>query len=90
MTLLLYNRYVSDVLSSLKGYDAKLLRSLDLESNGIDLETEIVSKLPAAASICSRCPSNISLARAQQGKKIRTGDGLKALFALFRFRLKRD
>ncbi len=44
-TLLLYNRYVTDVLSSLKGYDAALLRSLALQSDGLDLETEIVAKL---------------------------------------------
>ena len=30
LTLLLYNRYVSDVLSSVKAFEAHLLRSLDL------------------------------------------------------------
>ncbi len=40
LTLLLYNRYVSDVLSSVKAFETHLLRSLDLRSStGIDLET---------------------------------------------------
>ena len=38
LTLFLYNRYVTDILSSVKAFDAHLLRSLDLQSNGIDLE----------------------------------------------------
>jgi hypothetical protein len=43
--LLLYNRYVTDVLTGIKAFDAALLRSLALASDGLDLETEIVAKL---------------------------------------------
>ena len=45
LTLVLFNRYVTDVLSSVKAFDARLLKSLQLKSDGIDLETEIVAKL---------------------------------------------
>lgn len=89
MTLLLYNRYVSDVLSSVKGYDAALLRSLALESNGIDLETEIVAKLSRRREYFLEMPVDYKPRTRAAGKKIRAMDGLAALKALIRYRLKR-
>ena len=88
-TLLLYNRYVSDVLSSVKGYDAHLLRSLDLRSDGLDLETEIVAKLSRRRDYILEMPVEYKPRTRAAGKKIRTSDGLRALLALLRFRLKR-
>lgn len=90
VTLFLYNRYISDVLSSLKGFDAQLLHSLNLKSNGIDLETEIVSKLSRRREYMFELPVGYRPRTRQQGKKIRTADGLKALLALFRFRMQRN
>ncbi len=86
-TLLLFNRYVSDVLSSVKGYDAYLLRSLNLESDGLDLETEIVAKLSRKGEYMLELPVDYRPRTRTAGKKIRTGDGIKALLALVRYRL---
>ena len=87
-TLLLYNRYVTDVLSSLKGYDAALLRSLELQSDGLDLETEIVAKLSQRREYLFEIPVDYKPRARSAGKKIRASDGLRALFALLRFRMK--
>ncbi len=87
-TLLLYNRYVTDVLSSLKGYDAALLRSLELQSDGLDLETEIVAKLSQRREYLFEIPVDYKPRARSAGKKIRAADGLRALFALLRFRMK--
>lgn len=87
-TLLLYNRYVTDVLSSLKGYDAALLRSLALQSDGLDLETEIVAKLSHRREYLFEIPVDYKPRPRSAGKKIRASDGLRALFALLRFRMK--
>jgi len=87
-TLLLYNRYVTDVLSSLKGYDLQLLRSLQLESEGLDLETEIVAKLSRRREYMFEMPVEYKPRTRASGKKIRSSDGLKALLALVRFRLR--
>jgi len=87
-TLLLYNRYVTDVLSSLKGYDAPLLRSLALQSDGLDLETEIVAKLSQRREYVFEIPVDYKPRPRSAGKKIRASDGLRALFALLRFRIK--
>jgi len=86
-TLLLYNRYFSDVLSSFKGYDAQLLRALNLESSGLDLETEIVAKLSHRQEYVMEMPANFKPRTRQQGKKTSAMDGLRALGALVRFRL---
>jgi len=87
LTLLLYNRYVSDVLSSVKAFDAHLLRSLDLRSNGIDLETEIVAKLSRKGEYMFELPVDYKPRSRSAGKKITARDGLKAILALFRYRV---
>jgi 2-phospho-L-lactate transferase/gluconeogenesis factor (CofD/UPF0052 family) len=87
--LLLYNRYVADVFSSVKGYDTRLLQSLNLESSGLDLETEIVAKLSRRHEYILEVPVDYKPRTRAAGKKIRAGDGLRALMALLRFRWKR-
>ncbi len=87
LTLLLYNRYVSDVLSSIKAFDARLLRSLALTSNGIDLETEIVAKLSLKREYMLELPVEYQPRTRSAGKKITAAGGLKAVIALFRYRV---
>jgi 2-phospho-L-lactate transferase/gluconeogenesis factor (CofD/UPF0052 family) len=88
VTLLLYNRYISDVLSSVKAFDAALLRSLSLESNGRDLETEIVAKLSRRREYMLELPVDYRPRTRAAGKKITVKDGLAALAALLRYRLR--
>ena len=87
LTLLLYNRYVSDVLSSIKAFDARLLRSLALSSNGIDLETEIVAKLSRKREFMLEISVEYKPRTRSAGKKITATDGIKAILGLFRYRL---
>jgi hypothetical protein len=87
LTLLLYNRYVSDVLSSVKAFETHLLRSLDLRSSGIDLETEIVAKLSRKREYMFELPVDYKPRSRSAGKKITAYDGIKAVLALFRYRL---
>jgi len=89
LTLLLYNRYVSDVLSSVKAFETHLLRSLDLRSNGIDLETEIVAKLSRKGEYMFELPVDYKPRSRSAGKKITARDGIKAVLALFRYRVAR-
>jgi 2-phospho-L-lactate transferase/gluconeogenesis factor (CofD/UPF0052 family) len=86
LTLLLYNRYVTDSLTSLKAFDADLLRSLRLESNGVDLDTEIVAKLSRMRKYIFEIPVDFTPRTKAEGKKIGVGDGLRAIQALFRYR----
>lgn len=85
-TLFLYNRYVTDTLTSIKGFDARLLRSLNLQSDGMNLDTEIVAKLCRRGHYILEIPVEFKARTKMEGKKSTPLDGLKALFALVRFR----
>jgi glycosyltransferase involved in cell wall biosynthesis len=85
-TLFLYNRYVTDTLTSIKGFDAKLLRSLHLKSDGMNLDTEIVAKLCRRGQYILEIPVEYKARTKMEGKKSKPMDGLRALFALIRFR----
>ncbi len=90
LTLLLYNRYVSDVLTSVKGFDAQLLRDLKLVSNGRDLETEIIAKLGRRHEYIMEVPVDYSPRTRSEGKKITVQDGLRAILQLVRCRFLKD
>jgi hypothetical protein len=87
LTLLLYNRYITDTLTSLKAFDAGVLRGLHLRSNGVDLDMEIVAKLSRRRSFILEVPVQFKARNRAQGKKMSVFDGLRAVLALFRFRV---
>ena len=86
LTLFLYNRYVTDSLTSLKAFDAGLLRSLDLKSDGVDLDTEIVAKLSRLRKYILEIPVDFSPRTKAEGKKTGVRDGLRAMQSLIRYR----
>ena len=90
ITLLLYNRYISDVLTSVKAFDAQLLRSLRLRASGRDLDTEISAKLGVLCEYVLEYPVNYYPRTRSQGKKITLADGFWALLTLFRYRFASD
>ncbi len=85
-TLFLYNRYVTDVLTSIKGFDGKTLRGLNLKSKGMDLDTEIVAKVCRRGEYILEIPVEYKARTKEQGKKTTTRQGLKALFGLLVWR----
>jgi len=89
LTLLLYNRYISDVLTSVKIFDALLLRGLRLERNGRDLDAEICAKLGLFHEYVLELPVDYHPRTHLQGKKITILDGIKIMAALIRYRFRR-
>jgi 2-phospho-L-lactate transferase/gluconeogenesis factor (CofD/UPF0052 family) len=85
-TLFLYNRYVTDTLTSIKGFDARFLSSLALESKGMDLETEIVAKTARRGEYILEVPVEYHARTKAEGKKSTTWQGLMALWSLFVWR----
>lgn len=77
--LLLYNRFISDPLTGLKAFDARLLKDLKLRANGLDLETELLAKLGRAGTFILEVPVEYSPRTRAQGKKTTLWDGLLAL-----------
>ncbi len=87
--LLFCNRYVTDTLTSIKGFDTKFLRSLNLKSNGMDLDAEIIAKVARVGEYILEVPVDYRPRTRAQGKKSTTADGLKTLWALISWRFAR-
>jgi 2-phospho-L-lactate transferase/gluconeogenesis factor (CofD/UPF0052 family) len=87
LTLFLYNKYVTDSLTSLKAYDGRLLRSLDLRSKGVDLDMEIIAKLARRNQYILEIPVEFRPRTRAEGKKTSLRDGLSSIAALVRYRL---
>jgi hypothetical protein len=87
ITLLLYNKYVADVLTSIKGFDAAALRGLDLQGKSFDLEAELTAKLALRQNYILELPVEYTPRTHSQGKKIRLVDGLRCMIELFRRRI---
>lgn len=85
-SLFLYNRYITDPLSTLKAYDKGLLVSLNLVSNGVNLECEILGKIARREEYILEVPVQYFPRTKEQGKKIRFWDGVQALAALVHYR----
>lgn len=88
-TLLLYNRYVTDTLTSIKGFDAKFLRSLDLRGNGMDLDSEIVAKIGRKGEFILEVPVEYKARTKSEGKKSTASQGVLALWRLVSWRFAR-
>lgn len=85
-TLLLYNRYISDVLTSVKAFDAATLRDLNLRGSGRDLDTEICARLALQHVFVLELPVDYNPRTRAEGKKITLADGVRALYSLVRCR----
>lgn len=88
LTLFIYNRFFSDPLTSVKGFDAKVLRGLNLVSNGINLDTEIIAKLCKKEIFILEIPVEFYPRTKKEGKKTTILGGLKALFTLVSYMFK--
>ena len=86
LSLVLYDRYITDPLSTLKAYDKRLLDSLDLKSRGVDLECEILGKIVGRQEYILEVPVQYRPRTKEQGKKMTLGSGLRALAALVYYR----
>jgi len=86
LTLLLFNRFVIDPLTGLKAFDRRLLNKLDLKSNGVELETEIIARLSQAQKYILEVPVEYQPRMKSEGKKITIRDGLHTLLKLLKMR----
>jgi glycosyltransferase involved in cell wall biosynthesis len=84
---LLFNCYVTDLLSGYKVLRTDLWRRLNLQSNGFEVETEIIAKLVRLGYRFHEVPITYVTRSREEGKKIRARDGLGILGMLGRVRL---
>ncbi len=78
---LLFNCYITDLLSGYKVLRTELWRRLNLQSRGFEVETEIVAKVLRLGYRFHEVPITYITRSRQDGKKIRARDALR-IFAM--------
>ncbi|GAC1337338.1 MAG: glycosyltransferase family 2 protein [Candidatus Dormibacteria bacterium] len=82
----LYGVPMTDMHTCYKLIRVDLLRSLNLQSEGFDYATELVSKLLRRGVVFRELPIEFSGRTVQQGKKIGALDGIDCLYKLVAYR----
>ncbi|HVQ39383.1 MAG TPA: glycosyltransferase [Pyrinomonadaceae bacterium] len=77
--------YLTDVETCYKAIKTALFRSIPLRSKDFRFEVEITSKLAKRQACIFEVPIRYLPRSEQEGKKIRTSDGLLAIMAMIRF-----
>jgi glycosyltransferase involved in cell wall biosynthesis len=87
LTNVLYNTTLSDMEVGYKAFRGDLIRSLELVSEGFDIEPEMTAKILRGTSArVYEVPISYFGRTYEEGKKITWRDGLVAVWTLLRFR----
>lgn len=82
----LYNTLLTDMETCYKMFRSEVLTGLDLESNGFEIEPEITAKILKKHCRIYEVPINFYARGYSEGKKIKAMDGIRALWALIKYR----
>ena len=88
-TNVLYNCWISDVMTGHKAMSTELFRSLPLRERGFAIEPEIAARVLRAGERIHEVPIHYRARTVQQGKKIGWTDGVHAVWTLLRCRFRR-
>jgi glycosyltransferase involved in cell wall biosynthesis len=86
ITNLLYNSWINDMETCYKVMRTDIMRSLDLQSNDFRIEPEITAKVLRLGYRIYQVPISYMGRTYEEGKKIKSSDGIRAVFTLLRFR----
>jgi glycosyltransferase involved in cell wall biosynthesis len=86
-TNLLYNCWISDVMTCYKAMRTDLFRSLPLRERGFAIEPEIAARVLRAGERIHEVPISYRARSREAGKKLTAVDGLRVLRTLVRCRL---
>jgi glycosyltransferase involved in cell wall biosynthesis len=84
---LLYNSWISDMMTGHKAMSTELFRSLDLRERGFAIEAEITARLLARGVRIYEVPVEYVARGREQGKKLTAADGLRVVRTLVRCRI---
>jgi glycosyltransferase involved in cell wall biosynthesis len=83
---LVYNSWISDLMTCYKAMETELFRSLDLAESGFAIEAEITARLLGAGVRVFEVPIEYRARSREEGKKLTALDGLRVLRTLLRCR----
>lgn len=86
---MLYDAWLSDILSCLKVVDTARLRSMELKSAGFEIDAEIPARLLRAGERIYEVPITYRARSREEGKKLTSKDGARILTTLLRCRFDR-
>ena len=86
-TNVLYNCWISDVMTCHKVMSTELFRSLKLRERGFAIEPEITARVLLAGERIYEVPITYKARSREEGKKLTTLDGLRVLRTLLRCRI---
>jgi glycosyltransferase involved in cell wall biosynthesis len=86
-TNVLYNCWISDVMTCHKAMRTELFRSLPLRERGFAIEPEIAARVLRSGERIHEVPISYRARSREAGKKLTTTDGLRVLRTLVRCRL---
>ncbi|HSJ92541.1 MAG TPA: glycosyltransferase family 2 protein [Gaiellaceae bacterium] len=86
-TNLLYNCWISDVMTCHKAMRTELYRSLRLRERGFAIEPEIAARVLRSGERIHEVPISYRARSREAGKKLTTWDGLRVLRTLVRCRI---
>jgi glycosyltransferase involved in cell wall biosynthesis len=86
-TNVIYNCWISDVMTCHKAMSTELFRSLHLRERGFAIEPEITARVLRAGERIYEVPISYSARSREEGKKLTAVDGLRVLRTLIRCRL---
>ena len=84
----LYNCWLSDIMTCHKGMRTDLFRSLDLRENGFAIEPEITAQLLLRGVRIHEVPISYTARSRAEGKKLTAMDGVRVLRTLARCRIR--
>ena len=85
---LLYNSWLSDLMTCHKLMSTSLFRSLDLRASGFAIEAEITARLLRRGGRIYEVPITYRARSRGEGKKLTPADGLRVLATLARCRVR--
>jgi dolichol-phosphate hexosyltransferase len=84
---LLYNSWISDMMTGQKAKSTELFRSLELRQRGFAIEAEITARLLRRGIRIYEVPISYAARSREDGKKLTALDGLRVLRTLLRCRV---
>jgi glycosyltransferase involved in cell wall biosynthesis len=84
---LLFNSWVSDMMTGQKAMSTELFRSLDLRAGGFAIEAEITARLLRKGVRIYEVPITYTARSREEGKKLTARDGIRVIRTLLRCRV---
>lgn len=86
MTNMIYGSNITDMETCYKVFKKEVLKNFSLNSNGFEIEPEITAKVLKKGYLIYEVPIKVTPRTKKEGKKIKSIDGFKAIWALFKYR----